>query len=118
MSYNDLRVSNRDFYTLYKQNLESILSSKNLCIYKIVKKSKKIKDNLIRVIKFLDILLKLEDSSIKVKPLISTSVSINNFYEEYEKKDNDELVKNLEKLYIDEGKTLVEVDRIYSKYKK
>lgn len=117
-------LSNVEFYREYIKYLEGILQGKVFYNRQnfIVNKSKIIKDSIEKVIKFLNILRNLEkDTNIEKKE--DLEFSIKSFLpKELEKIKNltneEEKIKEIEKIYINEGKNIEYIQRIYEGVKK
>lgn len=117
-------LSNGEFYRDYIDYLKEIIDKKSSINYRlsIVNKSEAIKDNIEKSIKFLNILIELENNpNIKQTNGIKTSVE-SHLPQEIEEIKNltneEEKIKEIEKIYINEGKNIEYIQQIYEAVKK
>ena len=116
-------LTNLEFYREYIKYLEGILKKESLHNRRIsiVNKSKIIKDSIEKVIEFLNILIELENNhNIEKKEEFQLSVE-SYLPEEIEEIKNltieEEKIKKIEKIYINEGKNIEYIQRIYENVK-
>lgn len=117
-------LSNEEFYRDYIDYLKEIIDKESSINYRlsIVNKSEAIKDNIEKSIKFLNILIELENNP-NIKQTNGSEISIKSFLpKELEKIKNltneEEKIKEIEKIYINEGKNIEYIQRIYEDVKK
>lgn len=116
MDYKGHQISNKSLYIEYKKYLEFILSCNNI-FYDVVKCSKKIQDHLSMIVRFFNKLLELEDSGIQVEQLANISVTTYPSKEANQIQkltDDNEKIKFLEKLYLEQGVTLDSINRLFN----
>lgn len=117
-------LSNVEFYREYIKYLEGILQGKVFYNRQnfIVNKSKIIKDSIEKVIKFLNILIELENNpntEDKENFKFSFKTSLPPKIKEIKNLTNEEeKIKEIEKIYINEGKNIEYIQRIYEDVKK
>jgi archaellin len=116
-------LTNVEFYREYIKYLEGMLKKESLHNRRIsiVNKSKIIKDSIEKVIEFLNILIELENNhNIEKKEEFQLSVE-SYLPEEIEEIKNltieEEKIKKIEKIYINEGKNIEYIQRIYENVK-
>ena len=116
-------LTNVEFYREYIKYLEGMLKKESLHNRRIsiVNKSKIIKDSIEKVIEFLNILIELENNhNIEKKEEFQLSVE-SYLPEEIEEIKNltieEEKIKEIEKIYINEGKNIEYIQRIYENVK-
>lgn len=117
-------LSNEEFYRDYIDYLKEIIDKESSINYRlsIVNKSEAIKDNIEKSIKFLNILIELENNP-NIKQTNGSEISIKSFLpKELEKIKNltneEEKIKEIEKIYINEGKNIEYIQQIYEDVKK
>lgn len=117
-------LSNEEFYRDYIDYLKEIIDKESSINYRlsIVNKSETIKDNIEKSIKFLNILIELENNP-NIKQTNGSEISIKSFLpKELEKIKNltneEEKIKEIEKIYINEDKNIEYIQRIYEDVKK